>query len=85
MQFALLTGLSSEIRNIAAPATSNKQNGSGGGTATGGGAATQNSIPTARAINRAKKEGNIALLREIAADTPAFILRQGWTKLFFAE
>lgn len=37
------------------------------------------------AINRAKEEGDIALLREIAADTPAFILRQGWTKLDFAD
>ena len=37
------------------------------------------------AINRAKEEGNIDLLREIAANTPAFILRQGWTKLDFAD
>jgi hypothetical protein len=37
------------------------------------------------AINQAKEEGNIDLLREIAADTAAFILRQGWTKLDFAD
>jgi hypothetical protein len=37
------------------------------------------------AINQAKEEGNIALLREIATDTAAFILRQGWKKLDFAE
>ena len=37
------------------------------------------------AINQAREEGNIALLREIAADTPGFILRQGWTKLDFAD
>jgi DNA polymerase-3 subunit epsilon len=37
------------------------------------------------AINQAKEEGNIDLLREIATDAAAFILRQGWTKLDFAE
>ena len=37
------------------------------------------------AINQAKEEGNIDLLREIAADAAAFILRQGWTKLDFAD
>ena len=38
-----------------------------------------------RIINQARDEGNIGLLREIAADTPAFILRQGWTTLDFAD
>jgi DNA polymerase III epsilon subunit-like protein len=37
------------------------------------------------AINQAKEEGNIDLLREIATDPAAFILHQGWTKLDFAE
>jgi hypothetical protein len=37
------------------------------------------------AINQAKEEGNIELLREIATDASAFILRQGWTKLDFAD
>jgi len=36
-------------------------------------------------INQAKEEGNIDLLREIAADAHAFILRQGWTRLDFAD
>ena len=36
-------------------------------------------------INNAKEEGNIDLLREIASDPSAFILRQGWTKLDFAD
>jgi DNA polymerase-3 subunit epsilon len=37
------------------------------------------------AINQAREEGNIALLREIAADTLGFIVRQGWTNLDFAD
>jgi DNA polymerase-3 subunit epsilon len=36
-------------------------------------------------INRAKEDGNVDLLREIATDTAAFILRQGWTTLDFAD
>ena len=32
------------------------------------------------AINRAKEEGDIELLREIASDPDGFILRQGWTR-----
>jgi DNA polymerase-3 subunit epsilon len=37
------------------------------------------------AINRAKEEGDIELLREIANDPHGFILRQGWTRLDFSE
>jgi hypothetical protein len=37
------------------------------------------------AINRAKEEGDIELLREIANDPTGFILRQGWTRLDFSD
>jgi len=37
------------------------------------------------AINRAKEEGDIGLLREIAGDPNGFILRQGWTRLDFSD
>ena len=37
------------------------------------------------AINRAKEEGDIELLREIANDPHGFILRQGWTRLDFSD
>ncbi len=37
------------------------------------------------AINRAKEEGDIELLREIASDPNSFILRQGWTALDLGE
>ena len=37
------------------------------------------------AINRAKEEGDIELLREIANDPTSFILRQGWTRLDFRD
>jgi len=37
------------------------------------------------AINRAKDNGDIALLREIAGDPAGFILRQGWATLDFGE
>jgi uncharacterized phage infection (PIP) family protein YhgE len=37
------------------------------------------------AINRAKDNGDIALLREIAEDPHGFILRQGWAKLDFGD
>ena len=37
------------------------------------------------AINRAKEEGDIELLREIASDPNSFILRQGWTGLDLGE
>jgi DNA polymerase III epsilon subunit-like protein len=37
------------------------------------------------AINRAKEEGDIDLLREIASDPNSFILRQGWTALDLGE
>jgi hypothetical protein len=37
------------------------------------------------AINRAKEEGDIELLREIASDPSSFILRQGWTGLDLGE
>lgn len=37
------------------------------------------------AINRAKEEGDIELLREIAGDPNGFILRQGWTRLDFSD
>ena len=37
------------------------------------------------AINRAKEEGDIDLLREIANDPYGFILRQGWTSLDFSD
>ena len=37
------------------------------------------------AINRAKQEGDIELLREIASDPNGFILRQGWTRLDFSD
>ena len=37
------------------------------------------------AINRAKEEGDIELLREIANDPAGFILRQGWTRLDFSD
>jgi DNA polymerase-3 subunit epsilon len=36
-------------------------------------------------INRAKEEGDISLLREIADDPHAFILRQGWASLDFSD
>ncbi len=36
-------------------------------------------------INRAKEEGDIDLLREIANDPHGFILRQGWTSLDFSD
>ena len=36
-------------------------------------------------INRAKEEGDIELLREIANDPHAFILRQGWNSLDFSD
>ena len=37
------------------------------------------------AINQAKEEGDIDLLREIASDPDGFILRQGWTSLDFSD
>jgi DNA polymerase-3 subunit epsilon len=37
------------------------------------------------AINRAKEEGDIELLREIASGPNSFILRQGWTALDLSE
>ena len=37
------------------------------------------------AINRAKEDGDIDLLREIASDPASFILRQRWTMLDFGE
>jgi DNA polymerase III epsilon subunit-like protein len=37
------------------------------------------------AINQARDEGNIELLREIAGDPDGFILRQGWAGLDFTE
>ena len=37
------------------------------------------------AINRAKEEGDIATLREIAEDPHGFIMRQGWTSLDFSD
>jgi len=37
------------------------------------------------AINRAKEEGDVELLREIANDPTGFILRQGWTRLDFSD
>jgi DNA polymerase-3 subunit epsilon len=37
------------------------------------------------AINRAKDNGDLGTLNEIAADPHAFILRQGWTSLDFSE
>ncbi len=37
------------------------------------------------AINRAKEEGDLELLREIASDPNGFILRQGWTTLDFSD
>ena len=37
------------------------------------------------AINRAKEEGDVELLREIANDPAGFILRQGWTRLDFSD
>ena len=37
------------------------------------------------AINRAKDTGDIETLREIAEDPHGFILRQGWSKLNFAD
>ncbi len=37
------------------------------------------------AINRAKDEGDIGTLREIADDPHGFILRQGWTGLDFSD
>ena len=37
------------------------------------------------AINRAKEEGDIATLREIAEDPHGFILRQGWASLDFSD
>jgi DNA polymerase-3 subunit epsilon len=38
-----------------------------------------------KAINQAKDEGNIDLLREIASDPNGFIRRQGWTSLDFSD
>ena len=37
------------------------------------------------AINRAKDNGDIETLREIAEDPHGFILRQGWTSLDFSD
>ena len=37
------------------------------------------------AINQAKEEGDVELLREIANDPAGFILRQGWTRLDFSD
>ena len=37
------------------------------------------------AINRAKEEGDIAMLREIAEDPHGYILRQGWASLDFSD
>lgn len=37
------------------------------------------------AINRAKEEGDIKTLREIAEDPHGFILRQGWASLDFSD
>ena len=37
------------------------------------------------AINRAKDDGDMAALREIAEDPHGFILRQGWAKLDFTD
>ena len=37
------------------------------------------------AINRAKEEGDIATLREIAEDPHGFIMRQGWASLDFSD
>jgi len=37
------------------------------------------------AINRAKDNGDIKTLREIAEDPHGFILRQGWTSLDFSD
>jgi DNA polymerase-3 subunit epsilon len=37
------------------------------------------------AINQAKDNGDMAVLREIAEDPHGFILRQGWTSLDFSE
>jgi len=37
------------------------------------------------AINRAKEDGDIKTLREIAEDPHAFILRQGWASLDFSD
>ena len=37
------------------------------------------------AINRAKEEGDIATLREIAEDPHGYILRQGWASLDFSD
>ena len=37
------------------------------------------------AINRAKDDGDMAALREIAEDPHAFILRQGWASLDFTD
>jgi DNA polymerase-3 subunit epsilon len=37
------------------------------------------------AINQAKDDGDIELLREIADDPQGFILRQGWSKLDFKD
>ena len=37
------------------------------------------------AINQAKDDGDIVLLREIADDPQGFILRQGWSKLDFKD
>jgi hypothetical protein len=48
--------------------------------------AAQQSTPSIEsAINRAKKEGDIELLRETASDPNSFILRQGWTGLDLGE
>lgn len=45
--------------------------------------ATYNHLTTA--INKAREEGNIALLREIANDPHGFILRAGWSSLKFDD
>jgi hypothetical protein len=54
-----------------------------------GGAGEADTIDTyeklTSAINRAKQEGDIELLREIASDPNGFILRQGWTRLDFSD
>jgi DNA polymerase III epsilon subunit-like protein len=38
-----------------------------------------------KVINRAREDGNLNLLREIANDPASFILKQGWTALDFSE
>ena len=38
-----------------------------------------------KVINRAKEEGDMELLREIASDPTGFVLRQGWVGLDFSD